>query len=82
VNTIKEINMYSAGDIVSVTFRDGVKKNGEPDIKTIERAEVLGCEGDYLKIAYRNMPPDGSVEYIELDFNMKSAELILAQCIR
>jgi hypothetical protein len=74
--------MYSKGDIVSVTFRDGVKKNGVPDIKTIERAEVLGCEGDYLKLAYRSMPPDGGVEYIELDFNMESAEAILAQCTR
>jgi hypothetical protein len=63
--------MYSKGDIVSVTFRDGVKKNGVPDI-----------EGDYLKLAYRSMPPDGGVEYIELDFNMESAEAILAQCTR
>jgi hypothetical protein len=74
--------MYSTGDIVSVTYRDGVKKNGQPDIKTIERAEVLGCGGDQLKLAYRNMPGDGSVEYVELDFDMKSSENILAQCTR
>ena len=75
---------FKKGDIVSVNYRDGYDKNGQPIIKTIERAEVLGCEGDYLKLGYRQVPnnwKDG-VNFVELDFDMRSAEIIMSQCVR
>jgi hypothetical protein len=74
---------FKKGDIVSVTYRDGYDKNDKPVIKTLERAEVLGREGDYLKIGYRQVPnnwTDG-VDYIELDFNMSSADVIMSRCL-
>lgn len=72
--------MFSKGDIVSITFRNGVDRSGNAVLLTLERAEVLNdCEDGLLKVSYRNLESADQVEIDELTFNVRSSDLIMAQ---
>jgi hypothetical protein len=63
--------MFNKGDIVSITFRNGYDKRGNPILDTLDRAEVLEFSDDWLSVAVRNvLTSDGSVELDKLTFRI------------
>jgi len=74
--------MFRKGDIVSVTYRSGWDKNGQPILKNLERAEVLGCAGDRLDVGYRDASSKDEVRFVELSFDMRNSDILIKECIR
>jgi hypothetical protein len=74
--------MFRPGDIVSVTYRQGYTSEGKPILKTLERAEVLGCEGNRLNVGYRDASSLDEVLFVELSFDMKDSDLLVKECVR
>ena len=75
-------NTFKKGDIVSIKYRSGLDKSGKPAFKTLERAEVLSCDGNHLKVGYRVVPntvADG-VDFVERSFDMSSPDFVGAHC--
>ncbi|MFH1232188.1 MAG: hypothetical protein V1709_11910 [Planctomycetota bacterium] len=69
--------MFKTGDIVSLTFRNGYDKNGNPILETLDRVEVLGYSDDWLQVSFRNVnTPDGSVELEKLSFRIKKSDIL------
>jgi len=70
--------MFNKGDIISFTFRNGYDKNGNPVFETLNRAEVLECTENWLRVSFRNVnTPDGSVELEKLSFRIKLSDILL-----
>jgi len=68
--------MFNKGDIVSLTFRNGYDKNGNPILETLERVEVLGYSDDWLQVSFRNVnTPDGSIELEKLAFRLRLSDI-------
>ncbi len=74
--------MFRKGDIVSITYRSGFDKNGKPLMASLERAEVLSCDGDRLDVGYRDTSSKDEVRFVELSFNMKNSDLLVKECAR
>jgi hypothetical protein len=74
--------MFRKGDIVSVTYRDGYDAQDRPVLKTLERAEVLSCDGERLDVGYRDASSADEVRFVELSFNMKDSDLLVKECAR
>ena len=69
--------MFKTGDIVSLTFRNGYDKNGNPILETLDRVEVLGYSDKWLHLSFRNVnTPDGSVELEKLSFRIKKSDIL------
>jgi hypothetical protein len=74
-------NTFKKGDLVIITFRNGVDKKGKDILVTLERSEVLNdCEEDHLKVSYRNLESPDEVEIDELTFDLESAPDIRKEC--
>ena len=74
-------NTLKKGDIISITFRNGVDGKGNPVFTTLDRAEVLACNGGKLQIAYRDL--DKSHSDVELDrvvFDIHNSDIVTQQC--
>ena len=72
---------YKKGDILSITFRNGLDRDGKPIIMTIDRAEVLGCAGGKLQVIYRDVDKSHSdVEIDRLVFNISTSDILMKQC--
>ena len=74
-------NRFRTGDIVSVTYRDGFDKSGKPILKTLDRAEVLSCDGKHLDVGYRDASSLDEVRFIELKFDMGDSDLLVKSCM-
>lgn len=74
--------MFRKGDIVSVTYREGYDRKGQPVYKTLERAEVLSCDGDRLDVGYRDTSSAKEVRFVELSFDMKASDILIKECQR
>jgi hypothetical protein len=81
---MSEANMaktFKKGDLVVITFRNGVDSKGKDILVTLERSEVLNdCEEDHLKVSFRNLESPAQVELDELTFDLQSAPGIRKQC--
>ena len=72
---------YKKGDILSITFRNGVDREGKPVMMTIERAEVLGCANGRLQVTYRDVDKSHSdVEIERIVFDISTSEVLMKQC--
>jgi hypothetical protein len=68
--------MLKKGDIVRITFRDGQRKFGRPVRETLERAEVLGIDKEYLHVSVRNTDdPNGDVVLEEMSIPLTRIDL-------
>jgi hypothetical protein len=64
------------GDIISITFRNGYDENGEPVFETLDRAEVLELNDEWLQVSFRNMDnPEGDVVLEKLSFRISSCDI-------
>ena len=73
--------MYKKGDLLSITFRNGYDPDGKPVMTTLERAEVLACDGGRLQVTYRDL--DNSHDDVEIDrivFNISTSDVLMHQC--
>jgi hypothetical protein len=72
---------FRKGDVISITFRNGVDARGKDILMTLERAEVLGCANGRLQISYRDV--DASHDDVELDrivFDISMSEVFMREC--
>ena len=73
--------MFKKGDLVVITFRNGVDKKGKDVFVTLERSEVLNdCEEDQLKVSFRNLESPEQVEIDQLTFDVSDAPDIKGEC--
>jgi hypothetical protein len=73
--------MIKKGDIISITFRNGYDKSGNPQWMTLDRAEVLGFENGLLKVAYRDVEKShDDVEIKKIVFNIRMSDALMKQC--
>jgi hypothetical protein len=72
--------MLKKGDVVSVSYRKGYDKQGNPVLETYEKCVVEEINGSHIKVIYRviEQTPDGkdSVEFHTMSFNVNSPEFI------
>ena len=74
-------NTLKKGDIISITFRNGVDAEGNPVLTTLDRAEVLGCSGGKLQIAYRDLDKSHSDAELDLlEFDIHNSDIVTQQC--
>jgi hypothetical protein len=72
---------YKKGDILSVTFRNGVDARGKDILMTLDRAEVLGCANGRLQLTYRDV--DSSHDDVEIDqitFDISMSDILMKEC--
>jgi len=72
---------YKKGDILTVTFRNGVDAHGKDILMTLERAEVLGCSNGRLQVSYRDL--DRSHDDVEIDklvFDISMSDVFMKEC--
>ena len=73
--------MFRKGDILSITFRNGYDKDGNPSMLTLDRAEVLGCKDGLLQVAYRDVDKaHDDVEINRVVFNIRTSDALVKQC--
>ena len=72
--------MLNKGDLVSVSYRRGYDKQGNPVLETYEKCIVDEINGSHIKVSYRviGQAPDGkeNVEVHTMSFNVNSPEFI------
>ena len=72
---------YRKGDVLSVTFRNGVDAQGKDILMTLDRAEVLGCANGKLQLAYRDVDPShDDVEVEQLVFDISTSDVLMKEC--
>ena len=73
--------MFKKGDILTITFRNGVDAEGKPVWLTLERAEVLGCANGRLQVTFRDLDKSHSdVEIEQLNFDISMSDILMKQC--
>ena len=72
--------MLNKGDVVSVSYRRGYDKQGNPIIETYDKCIVEEINGSHIKVSYRviGQSEDGKeqVEIHTMSFNVNSPDFI------
>ncbi|GEM_PF-2347846 len=72
---------FKKGDILTVTFTNGVDAGGKAVLLTIERAEVLGCSNGRLQLSYRDVDRShDDVEIEKLVFDISTSDIFMKEC--
>ena len=72
---------FKKGDILTVTFRNGVDDKGKDMLLTLERAEVLGCAKGRLQLSYRDVDSShDDVEIEQLIFDISMSDVFMKEC--
>jgi hypothetical protein len=72
--------MLKKGDIVSVSYRHGYDKQGNPVVETYDKCVVDEINGSHVKVSYRvvGKAENGKdeVEVVSMSFNINSPDFI------
>jgi hypothetical protein len=72
--------MLKKGDVVSVSYRRGYDKQGNPLMETFDKCIVEDINGSHIKVSYRviGQAPNGkdNVEIHTMSFNVNSPEFV------
>jgi hypothetical protein len=72
--------MLNKGDVVSVSYRSGYDKQGNPIMETYDKCIVEEINGSHVKVSYRiiGKSDEGKeeVEVITMSFNVNSPDFI------
>jgi len=72
---------FKKGDILTVTFKNGVDSKGKDILVTLERAEVLGCSNGRLQLSYRDVDRShDDVEIEKLVFDISMSDIFMKEC--
>ena len=72
--------MINKGDVVSVSYRSGYDKQGNPVMETYDKCIVEEINGSHIKVSYRviGQAENGKdeVEVVTMSFNVNSPDFI------
>lgn len=72
--------MLNKGDVVSVSYRSGYDKQGNPVMETYDKCIVEEINGSHVKVSYRviGQAENGKdeVEVVTMSFNVNSPDFI------
>jgi hypothetical protein len=72
--------MLNKGDVVSVSYRSGYDKQGNPIMETYDKCIVEEINGSHIKVSYRvvGQSDDGKeqVEIHTMSFNVNSPDFV------
>lgn len=72
--------MINKGDVVSVSYRRGYDKQGNPIMETYDKCIVEEINGSHVKVSYREIGTSNNgkdeVEVITMSFNVNSPDFV------
>jgi len=72
--------MLNKGDVVSVSYRSGYDKHGNPIMETYDKCIVEEINGSHIKVSYRivGQSDEGKeqVQVVTMSFNVNSPDFV------